>query len=30
MPEFFIDLTVSGIEAAIADHLKVFLRDMPD
>ncbi len=28
--EFFVDITVPGIETTIADHLKVFLRDMPD
>lgn len=28
--EIFVDITVPGIEATIADHLKVFLRDMPD
>lgn len=28
--EFFVDITVPGIEAAIPDHFKVFLRDMSD
>lgn len=28
--EFFVDLPVSGINAAIADHLKMFFRDMAD
>jgi hypothetical protein len=30
MMEIFVDITAPGIEAAIADHLKVFFRDMPD
>ena len=28
--EFFVDLPVPGINAAIADHLKIFFRDMAD
>ena len=28
--EIFVDITVPGIEAAIPDHFKVFLRDMSD
>ena len=28
--EFFVDLPVPGINAAIADHLKMFFRDMAD
>lgn len=28
--EFFVDLPVPGIKAAIADHLKIFFRDMAD
>ena len=28
--EIFVDITVPGIETAIADHLEVPVRDMPD
>lgn len=28
--EFFINLSVSGIDAAITDHLVILFRDVPD